>query len=84
MTWPWGKPHAPLARSCISSDVLSFAGKQMPVIFLLKTFSNLTAEMILRVFGGSSLLVVLAESGVWKEKGGWREKIVAAGGIIPI
>lgn len=33
---------------------------------------------------GASSRVVLAETGVWKEKGGWRDKKVAAEGIIPI
>lgn len=57
MAWPWGKPHALLARSCIMSEVvLSLAGKQMLVIFLLKKFSNLTVEMVWRVLVAPTLL----------------------------
>lgn len=74
MAWPWGKPHALLARSCITSEVvLSFAGKQMLIIFLLKKFNSFES------FGGSSL-VALGETGLWKEKGGWREEKVTARG----
>lgn len=52
-----GKASCPLARSCITREVvLSFAGKQMPVIFLLKRFSNFTVEMIWRVLVAPALL----------------------------
>lgn len=53
---PW-HGHESLARSWIMSEIaLSFAGKQMLVIFLVKKFSNLTVEIIWNILVPPALL----------------------------